>query len=167
MRGSAFYDRFFLREALSATASAASPLIRSCHASSCPFRLPLRVNLKPTGEIVMMYALPLILISRLRAFSSFVVTARSFRRLSWVSPRCEHIRAARAIAYAHSLICSMRPRQSVLELISRKSTGRFTDGTWRTRGAGCVPSVGVVKAVNNFPWSLSLIRGKSNKAGNA
>jgi hypothetical protein len=61
-------------DAFNATASAASPLMRSDQRSSWPFRFPLRVILKPSGDSATINARPLSVSSRFSVLSSGVVT---------------------------------------------------------------------------------------------
>ena len=63
----------FSRDALSATASAWSPLSISFHSSSRPFRLPLGTSFTPLGLIVTVYGIPSTSISRRSSWSSLVV----------------------------------------------------------------------------------------------
>ena len=60
-------------EAFSAVANAASPLIKSIQASSYPLRRPVRARCKRSGDIVSVYAWPLMLNSLPRGLSSLVV----------------------------------------------------------------------------------------------
>src|SRR5438034_3162441 len=62
--------------ALSAVASAASPLTTEIHESSTPLRLPLGTSLKPSGVTVRVYFSPFKSSSRLNSFCSLVVMCR-------------------------------------------------------------------------------------------